>query len=53
MYLRFGSRVTVVEMGDRLIRRDDEDVSRAVQEILEAEEVTVRLNAEHPSLSSR
>ena len=46
MYRRFGSQVTVVEMADRLIRRDDEDVSQAVKEILEAEGVTVRLNAE-------
>ena len=46
MYRRFGSRVTVVEMGDRLIRRDDDDVSQAVKEILEADGVTVRLNAE-------
>ncbi len=35
MYRRFGSRVTVVEMGNRLIARDDEDVSAAVKEILE------------------
>ena len=35
MYRRFGSRVTVIEMGDRLIARDDEDVSAAVKEILE------------------
>ena len=46
MYRRFGSQVTVVEMGDRLIRRDDEDVSQAVKEILEAEGIAVRLNAE-------
>ena len=46
MYRRFGSEVTVVEMGDRLIRRDDEDVSEAVKKILEAEGVEVRLNAE-------
>ena len=46
MYRRFGSRVTVVEMGDRLIRRDDDDVSQAVKEVLEADGVTVRLNAE-------
>ena len=46
MYRRFGSQVTVVEMGDRLIRRDDDDVSQAVKEILEADGVTVRLNAE-------
>ena len=37
MYRRFGSRVTIVEMGPRLIGREDEDVSQAVKEILEAE----------------
>ena len=50
MYRRFGSRVTLVEMGDRLIRRESEDVSGAVREILEAEGVEVRLNAECISL---
>ena len=35
MYRRFGSRVTVVEKGDRLIARDDEDVSAEVKRILE------------------
>ncbi len=46
MYRRFGSRVTIVEKGPRLIQREDEDVSQAVQEILEAEGISVRLNAE-------
>jgi pyruvate/2-oxoglutarate dehydrogenase complex dihydrolipoamide dehydrogenase (E3) component len=46
MYRRFGSRVTVVEKGSRLIARDDEDVSAAVKEILENEGVEIRLNAE-------
>ena len=46
LYRRFGSRVTVVEMGDRLIARDDPDVSDAVREILENEGVEVRLEAE-------
>ena len=36
MYRRFGSRVTVVEMTPRLIAREDEAVSQAVREILEA-----------------
>ena len=36
MYRRFGSEVTIVEMGPRLIQREDEDVSAAIQEILEA-----------------
>jgi pyruvate/2-oxoglutarate dehydrogenase complex dihydrolipoamide dehydrogenase (E3) component len=46
MYRRFGSSVTVVEMNDRLIAREDEDISDAVREILESEGVTVRLKAE-------
>ena len=35
MYRRFGSEVTIVEMGPRLIGREDEDVSDAVRKILE------------------
>jgi pyruvate/2-oxoglutarate dehydrogenase complex dihydrolipoamide dehydrogenase (E3) component len=46
IYRRFGSQVTVVEMGDRVISRDDEDVSAAVQGILENEGVRFRMNAE-------
>jgi pyruvate/2-oxoglutarate dehydrogenase complex dihydrolipoamide dehydrogenase (E3) component len=42
MYRRFGARVTVVEMGKRLAPREDEDVSQAIREILEAEGVVVR-----------
>ena len=53
MYRRFGSRVTLVEMGDRLIRREAEDISDAVKEILEAEDIEVRLNAECLSLDTR
>ncbi len=44
-YRRFGSRVTVIEMGPRLISREDENVSAAVQKILEAEGIVIRLNA--------
>ena len=45
MYRRFGSEVTIVEMGPRLIGREDEDISQAVREILEAEGIKFRLNA--------
>ncbi|KVM83280.1 FAD-containing oxidoreductase [Burkholderia stagnalis] len=45
MYRRFGSRVTIVEKGPRLIRREDEDVSDAVREILEREGIDVQLDA--------
>ncbi len=53
IYRRFGSEVTVVEMGPRLIGREDEDVSDAVREILEAEGIHIRLNAKCISLEKR
>jgi pyruvate/2-oxoglutarate dehydrogenase complex dihydrolipoamide dehydrogenase (E3) component len=53
MYRRFGSEVTIVEMAPRLIGREDEDVSNAVREILEAEGIHVRLNAKCISLAKR
>ena len=53
IYRRFGSEVTIVEMGPRLIGREDEDVSEAVREILEAEGIHIRLNAKCISLAKR
>ncbi|WP_042702472.1 FAD-containing oxidoreductase [Azospirillum sp. B506] len=46
MYRRFGAEVTVVEKGERLISREDPDVSDAIRELLEREGVTVRLKAD-------
>ena len=53
MYRRFGSEVTIVEMGPRLIQREDEDVSEAVRTILEAEDIKTRLSAECIALEKR
>jgi pyruvate/2-oxoglutarate dehydrogenase complex dihydrolipoamide dehydrogenase (E3) component len=53
MYRRFGSQVTIVEMGPRLIGREDEDVSKAVREILEMEGIQIWANAKCISLSKR
>ena len=53
MFRRFGSQVTLVETGDRLARREDEDVSQGIQEILEAEGVQVRTRAECIGVSRR
>jgi len=53
MYRRFGSEVTIVEMGSRLIKREDEDTSQAVREILEAEGIKIRANAKCISLEKR
>lgn len=46
MYRRFGSEVTIVQRGPRLIEREDEDISEAVKGILESEGIHVRLKAE-------
>jgi pyruvate/2-oxoglutarate dehydrogenase complex dihydrolipoamide dehydrogenase (E3) component len=51
IYRRFGSEVTIVEMGPRLIGREDEDVSQAVREIVEAEGIHIRLDAKCISLA--
>jgi pyruvate/2-oxoglutarate dehydrogenase complex dihydrolipoamide dehydrogenase (E3) component len=45
-FRRFGSEVTIVEMGPRLAKKEDEDVSAAIKEILEKEGIRIRLNAE-------
>jgi pyruvate/2-oxoglutarate dehydrogenase complex dihydrolipoamide dehydrogenase (E3) component len=46
MYRRFGSEVTIVEKGPRLVGHEDEDVSACVRSILEAEGITIRTSAE-------
>lgn len=46
IFRRFGATVTVVEKGPRLIAREDEDVSAAIRQILEAEGVQIRTSAE-------
>ena len=53
MYRRFGSEVTIVEMGPRLIQREDEDVSEAVRTILETEGIKIRLSAECIAMEKR
>jgi len=53
MFRRFGSQVTILEMGPRLVHREDEDVSAAIQEILAGEEIAVNLNAECIGFSKR
>ncbi|MDP9170590.1 MAG: FAD-containing oxidoreductase [Acidobacteriota bacterium] len=45
MFRRFGSEVTIIEKGPRLIAQEDEDVSAAIRGILEAEGIHLRLNA--------
>ncbi len=46
IYRRFGSKVTVVEKGPRLVGREDEEISTAIQSFLEAEGIAVRTGAD-------
>jgi pyruvate/2-oxoglutarate dehydrogenase complex dihydrolipoamide dehydrogenase (E3) component len=41
MYRRFGSAVTIIQRNDRLIPREDEDVSQATRELLESEGIRI------------
>jgi len=45
VYRRFGSKVTVIELGPRLISREDQDVSEAVAGFLNEEGIDVRVDS--------
>jgi pyruvate/2-oxoglutarate dehydrogenase complex dihydrolipoamide dehydrogenase (E3) component len=45
MFRRFGAEVTIMEMGSRLVQREDPEISSAIQEVLASEAINVRLNA--------
>lgn len=46
IFRRFGSRVTVLERGARLLAREDDDVSAGLLQVLEGEGIAFRLNAD-------
>jgi pyruvate/2-oxoglutarate dehydrogenase complex dihydrolipoamide dehydrogenase (E3) component len=46
VFRRLGAAVTVVEKSPRLVSREDEEVSNAIREILEAEGIEIRLESE-------
>ncbi|MCE7990924.1 MAG: FAD-containing oxidoreductase [Roseivirga sp.] len=46
MFRRFGSKVTIIEKHDRIVSREDEDVSTALTEKLESEGIEFRTQAE-------
>jgi len=53
IFHRFGCQVTVVEMGSRLLRREDPEVSDAIRQIFERDGIQVRLAAECVRLEER
>lgn len=45
IYANFGSKVTVIEAGDRLAAREDKDISNNIKEILENKGISFVLNS--------
>ena len=45
MYRRFGSKVTLIELGPRLIAREDADISQAIADFLREEDIDLRLDS--------
>jgi pyruvate/2-oxoglutarate dehydrogenase complex dihydrolipoamide dehydrogenase (E3) component len=50
---RFGSQVTVIERNDRLVHREDEDVTDALGSLFEDEGIDVKLNARIKRVSGK
>jgi pyruvate/2-oxoglutarate dehydrogenase complex dihydrolipoamide dehydrogenase (E3) component len=46
MFRRFGSKITIVEKGPRIVSREDEDVSAELVKILQAEQIDILTNAQ-------
>ena len=46
MFRRFGSAVTVIEKGPRLVWREDEEISSAIEAIFASEGIAIRTGAE-------
>jgi pyruvate/2-oxoglutarate dehydrogenase complex dihydrolipoamide dehydrogenase (E3) component len=51
MYRRFGSRVSVIEAGPRLIAREDHEVSDAIRAMLEGEGIAIHVDAKNLAMA--
>ena len=50
---RFGSKVTIIDRNDRLMHREDDDVTEALQKLFEAEGIDLLLNATVRKISGK
>ena len=53
IYRRFGSEVTVIQQNDRIMPREDSDVSAAIRRFLEDEGIHIRCNVQARSVSEK
>lgn len=50
MYTEFGSKVTILESGNRFMPNEDSDISKNVREVLEKKGIEIHLNARAQSI---
>ena len=50
MYAEFGSKVTLLERGNRFMPRNDQDIANSVKEVLEKKGIEIHLNARAQSI---
>jgi pyruvate/2-oxoglutarate dehydrogenase complex dihydrolipoamide dehydrogenase (E3) component len=53
MYRRFGSEVTIIQRGPRLVPREDPDIAQAIREILEDEGIRILTDADATRVENR
>jgi len=53
MFRRFGSRVSLIEMGPRVTPREDQDISEALQQILQGEGIEIHSEAKCIAFSKK
>jgi pyruvate/2-oxoglutarate dehydrogenase complex dihydrolipoamide dehydrogenase (E3) component len=53
MYRRFGSEVTIIQRNERLVPREDPDISQAIREILEDEGIRILTDADATRVENR
>lgn len=53
MFRRFGSEVTIVQRGNQLLAREDEDIAEEVRKILQEDGIQVLLNSEAVSVENK
>lgn len=50
MYAGFGSKVTILESGNRFMPRNDQDIAKSVREVMEKKGIEIHLNARAQSI---
>lgn len=53
MFSRFGSKVTILDRGEQLLKQEDPEFGKAIAEIFKKENITVELNSECVSAQSK